>query len=63
MTDHRRHQVINDRSSRKAKLQRESPDSLVRAENAVGGTLQASEPAERNAGFPREHREDKEGPC
>ena len=25
MTDHRRHQVINDRARRQAKLQRESP--------------------------------------
>jgi hypothetical protein len=26
MTDHRRHQVINDRARRQAKLQRESPE-------------------------------------
>jgi predicted Fe-S protein YdhL (DUF1289 family) len=37
-TDHRRHQVINDRTRREAKLQRESPDSSARAENPTGGT-------------------------
>ncbi|WP_229514082.1 DUF1289 domain-containing protein [Paraburkholderia terrae] len=36
-TDHRRHQVINDGSSREAKLQRETQDSSVRAENPTGG--------------------------
>ena len=38
MTDHRRHQVINDRSRREAQLQRASPDSSAQAENSAGGT-------------------------
>ncbi|SKC56809.1 DUF1289 domain-containing protein [Paraburkholderia hospita] len=38
MTDHRRHQVINDRTRREAKLQCKSPDSSARAENPTGGT-------------------------
>ena len=35
MTDHRRHQVINDRVRRQTKLQRESPGSSAPADNAM----------------------------
>ncbi|TCG05559.1 hypothetical protein BZM27_32925 [Paraburkholderia steynii] len=38
MSDHRRHQAINDRSSPEAKLRRETQDSSARAENPTGGT-------------------------
>ncbi|WP_175152810.1 DUF1289 domain-containing protein [Paraburkholderia ultramafica] len=36
MTDHRRHQVINDRSRREAKVQRESQRTLNCIEDANG---------------------------
>ncbi|MFL9914776.1 DUF1289 domain-containing protein [Paraburkholderia fungorum] len=38
MTDHRRHQVINERFWRQAKLPRESAESSARAKNATGGS-------------------------
>ncbi|WP_184004443.1 MULTISPECIES: DUF1289 domain-containing protein [unclassified Paraburkholderia] len=42
MTDHRRHQVINDRSRRMAKLQRESPRPLSGGETANGHSDETS---------------------
>jgi uncharacterized protein len=38
MTDHRRHQVINERFRRHAKLPRESAESPARAKNARDGS-------------------------